>query len=178
MKNSLEEMAAGQLYLSGNELITYQAGLIKGAKERIYAIHLALDEKSVKRWDKKQTTKDFTTILIKANKKTALRADKRRIFIIDVELLEKPELKKIWKKIIREQKRKMLFRVRFITRKSCEEDNRGIPCDMLICDKEAVTVHFYDQRARGEIYKNREKVDENLELFEQYWEWAQKKLLI
>lgn len=173
VRNDLREMSNGKMILTGNSLVVYQAQLLKNANKRVYAIHQALDEKSLKRWDRRQTTKDFTEILIKANKRIKVNVEKKRIFILDADLLEKKEIKKLWNKIIWEQRVRMFFRVKVITKQSCEENNRNIPGDMLICDDEVVAVHFYDENAQGEIFTN-EKFEEELENFGNYWEWAQK----
>lgn len=41
---------------------------------------------------------------------------------------------------------------------------------MLLCDDEVVTVHFYDGKARGEIERKKERVENALEDFEDYWD--------
>ena len=47
---------------------------------------------------------------------------------------------------------------------------------MLLCDDEAVTVHFYDKEARGEVVMKKEEFETEKRIFEDYWEWGEKKL--
>ena len=176
LRKDLKLMADGKLYVSGPDLINYQADLLKNATYRVWAVHLALDERSLKRWDAKQTTKDFTTILIRANKKIRFGVKKKRIFVIDSDLLREQEIYRLWKKIIWQQKYIMHFQVRVITKQSCEKNKREIPKDMLLCDDEAVTVHFYDKEARGEVVMKKEEFETEKRIFEDYWEWGEKKL--
>lgn len=174
LREDLKQMASGTLILSGDSLVKYQAYILKKANKQVCAIHQALDEKSLKRWDKKQTTKDFTIILIKANKNIKPFVVKRRIFVVDEDLLKDEQVKKIWKKIIRAQKLEMGFKIRVISKQDCEKNARPIPKDMLICDDEVVSVHFYDGKARGEIYKEKERCEREKEYFEDCWEWGKK----
>lgn len=176
LRKNLKLMAEGKLYVVGAELIKYQANLLKNATHRVWAVHLTLDEKSLKRWDTKQTTKDFTTILIRANRKIKFNTKKKRIFVIDLDLLNNPEMNKLWKKVIWQQKYIMHFQVRVITKQSCEANKRDIPKDMLLCDNEVVTVHFYDKEARGEVIMKKEEFEMEKSLFEDYWEWGEKRL--
>lgn len=176
LRTELKRMADGALILRGDILVKYQAKILQDAKHRVYAIHQALDEKSLKRWDKRQTTKDFTIVLIKANERIRPFVDKKRIFIIDQELLKNNDTKKLWNKIIRTQRFKMHFKVRVITKQNCEENARALPKDMLICDEEVVTVHFYDGKAQGELYKQKSEIEREYEYFEDCWEWGQKKI--
>ena len=178
LRNELKRMADGLLILSGDSLVKYQAKILQNAKHHVYAIHQAMDEKSLKRWDKRQTTKDFTVVLIKANERIRPFVEKRRIFIVDEDLLKKEEMKKLWRKIVREQRFKMHFKIKVITKQNCEKNSRIIPNDMLICDDEVVTVHFYDGKAQGELYRQREEIEREQEYFEDCWEWGQKNITI
>lgn len=113
LRDELIKMADSLLILSGDPLIKYQANMLRNANNRIVAVHLALNEQSLKRWDEKQTTKDFTNILIKANMdvKWRWKIDKRRIFVIDNELLKQQEMLDLMKKLQKFKNKKCVLKL-------------------------------------------------------------------
>lgn len=169
----ISDMCSGHRTLTKQNLITYQADLMKSSRKRVYAIHRALDLKSLNRWDENNTTKDFTEVLISANHRIKPSVDKRRIFLINPEDLEDEAFKAPLKKILKKQRVLLGFKVRVLLKNSSENENENIdPPDMLICDDEVVVVHFVDSIAKGEIETSEAEVSSTLNKFNEYWQIA------
>lgn len=172
LKIKFNNMYNGQRKISGQRLITYQADIMKSAKRRVYAIHRALDNKSLDRWDENRTSKDFTQFLIKANKQINPFVDKRRIFLVDSKDLEDEEFYKKLKKVLFRQTFVFGFKVKVLLHNGSQDVEQVNPLDMLICDDEVITVHFVDNIAEGTIETSEIEVSSIMGKFDEYWQIA------
>lgn len=175
ISRELKTMAEGKLELQKKELIRHQAKMMKNAKERVYAIHLATTVTAIERWDKEKTTKDFSQILINANKEIIDGIEKKRLFVLDKNLLSDEKTEKMWERILVNQKEELKFDVKVITIQEIKKDDRiDMPLDTLLCDKEIVVVHFIDKVAKAEIYYDSDEVERGCEAFDELWQIAKK----
>jgi hypothetical protein len=82
LRAELREWAEGRRIMRGDAGLVYQVGLVARTRENLDAIHLALGERSLKRWDKE--TGEFSEF-VNAHERLSRRVRGRRIMVLDDE---------------------------------------------------------------------------------------------
>lgn len=171
-RNIIKKMKEGQREIDEKNAFEYQRKVILNAKKSIDAIHIGLDENSLKKWLPDEGDKienDFSNVLISANHAIKDKnITRRRIFIIHKSF--RKNNRNIIKKIEKYQKENLNFEVIFITIEELNSINRSIPDDILIIDnKETVIVRKSNDNLIVNTRIDKEFVQSKIREFNLLW---------